>query len=495
MKYVMTWKLVAALLASGVALQAQDATQYDRTQYMEDALRRLQAHKLDAGQLSADQDVQRLEMQLKAMQSLAPLKGSMSSDVLEMQVQKAQRLLTQLGDARIPDSALSLAARANLMAQELNFAQSGSGREDHEYQAGTSALDANKFEDAVRHFDAVITRKGSRADGAYYWKAYAQNRLARPSDALATLALLRRNFPQSRWLDEAQALEVEIHSQNGKANPEAQSNEELKLIAINSLMQSDPKQAIPILRKLLSSNQSPAIKDKAMFVLSQSGSPEAREAILEMARGGNPDLQLKAVRYINMMGSDELRNELGKIYAASNDVNLKREIIRSYLLSGSKAQLLQAAKTEKNIELRRDAVRTLAQTGGTEEIWSLYKMENSPELKEEIVHSMLLDGDSTHLLEIAKTEKDPKLRKAAINTLALTGWGKDSGALIDMYRKESDDSIKRELIKGMFLQQNAKGLVELARSEKNPELKRDIVSQLALIQSKDATDYMLEILK
>jgi hypothetical protein len=45
------------------------------------------------------------------------------------------------------------------------------------------------------------------------------------------------------------------------------------------------------------------------------------------------------------------------------------------------------------------------------------------------------------------------------------------------------------------MQQNAKGLVDLARSETNPEMKKAIVSKLALIHSKESTDYMLEILK
>jgi hypothetical protein len=77
----------------------------------------------------------------------------------------------------------------------------------------------------------------------------------------------------------------------------------------------------------------------------------------------------------------------------------------------------------------------------------------------------------------------------------MTGWGKDNGAMVDLYHKESDPSIKRELIQGMFIQQNAKGLIQLAREEKDPDLKKRIVSQLALIHSKESTEYMMEILK
>ena len=430
--------------------------------------------------------------------SLAAYAQYPDSELLNQQLKSLETQSFYLDASEFSASVKELTANALLLAQAGPFDRSSvSGREDRDYQAGTSDLDARRYESAIRHFDAVIEKKTARADGAYYWKAYAQDRSGHRTEALTTLAQLRQTFPQSRWLNDAQSLQAEIHSNEGHAtNPGAESNEELKLIAINGLMQSDPARALPILRSLLNSNQSPGVKERALFVLSQSGSPEAGELLMNIARGkADPDLQLKAVRYIGMMGNGALHGELANIYASSNDVTLKREIIRSYLMSGSKSQLLAAAKGERNSELRSEAIRTLAQTGAKEELWTLYKSENTPDLRREIVQSMLLDGDSAHLLEIAKSEKDLSVRKAAIQTLGLTGSGNDSGALLSLYRAESDESVKRELIRGMFLQQNAKSLIELARVEKNPELKREIVQQLSLIHSKDVTDYLLEILK
>ena len=422
----------------------------------------------------------------------------LNSELLDQKLKSLDLQSFHFDAGELNDNLAELTAQATLLAQAFPFDKlNNAGHDDREYQAGTSDLDARRYDSAIRHFDAVIERKAARADGAYYWKAYAQERSGHRTEALATLAQLRQNFPQSRWLNDAQSLQAEIHSNGGRAaNPGAENNEELKLIAINGLMQSDPGRAVPILKSLLNGNQAPGVKDRALFVLSQSGSSEAGELLMNIARGKtDPDLQLKAVRYIGMMGDGALHGELASIYASSGDVTLKREIIRSYLLSGSKAQLLAAAKGERNNELRSEAIRTLAQTGAKDELWTLYKSETAPELRREIVQSMLLDGDSSHLLEIAKSDKDPSVRKTAIKTLALTGSGNDSGALLSLYRAESDESVKRELIRGMFLQQNAKSLVELARAEKNPELKREIVQQLSLIHSKEATDYLMEILK
>ena len=47
----------------------------------------------------------------------------------------------------------------------------------------------------------------------------------------------------------------------------------------------------------------------------------------------------------------------------------------------------------------------------------------------------------------------------------------------------------------LFIQQNGKAIVQLARSEKDPHMKQEIVQKMALIHSKETTDYMLEVLK
>ncbi len=56
-------------------------------------------------------------------------------------------------------------------------------------------------------------------------------------------------------------------------------------------MQAEPDQALPILQKLLASNNSDKIKDTAMFVLTQSSSPQAAKLLGDIARGNaNPKL-------------------------------------------------------------------------------------------------------------------------------------------------------------------------------------------------------------
>ena len=370
-------------------------------------------------------------------------------------------------------------------------------REDPDYRQGRRALDNAQYDQAIASFDAAVAKKGADADRAMYWKAYAENRAGRRDRALATIDALQQAYPSSRWLNDAKALEVEIRGKSGSpVSPASESDEELKLMALNGLMQADPKQAIPILEKFLTSNNSPKLKDRALFVLSQSGSPEAHKALSDIAKGAaNPELQLKAVRYLGMTGTDDSRTLLASIYTSTGDKNVKRAVLQAFMLSGSRSFLLNAAKSEKDPELRRDAIRQLAISGGQDELWQLYQSESSAESKEEILKSMFLAGNSTRLIEIARGDKDPRLRLAAIKSLGLMGEGGRSDVLVSIYKSDQDRGVRDAVLQALFVQSNAKALIELARAERNPEMKKQIVSKLSLIQSKEATDYMMEILK
>ena len=54
--------------------------------------------------------------------------------------------------------------------------------------------------------------------------------------------------------------------------------------------------------------------------------------------------------------------------------------------------------------------------------------------------------------------------------------------------------MKKEILRTMGRQNNAKILVDLARKEADPALKREAVQNLSRMKSKEATDFLLEVL-
>lgn len=370
-------------------------------------------------------------------------------------------------------------------------------RADDRYEAGQDALEDGEWARAVERFKQVADAGQGRVDAAMYWMAYSQSKLAQNAEALATLSELSRTFPSSRWLSDARALEMELRRTAGQpARPEAQADEELKLLAIQSLQHSDPAQAVPMLQKLLQGPQSPRLKERALFVLAQSSSPEARKVMTEIARGAgsNPDLQRKAIRYLGVASSAENRQLLADIYQSSTDVDVKRQILRAYMVSGDRARVLAAATGEKTPELRLEAVRQLGVMGAREELWQLYKKDTDAAVKRAAMQALFVAGDSTRLIELANSESDPELRRTAIRHLGTMGGPRTGEALVGLYQKETDAAIKRSIIQALFVQGNAEALVAMARKETDVETKKAIIKQLSVMKSKVATDYLLEIL-
>jgi HEAT repeat protein len=280
---------------------------------------------------------------------------------------------------------------------------------DRAYERAARALDKRQWDAAAKAFGQV-PRTSPRADGALYWAAYAENKLGRRAEALGRLSELEKSFPNSRWVNDAKALAIEIRQAQGQpVKPESEDDEELKLMALNGVMRADPERAVPMLERVLTGTASPQLKERAMFVLIQSGSPKARQIVADAARGkiGNPDLQLKAIQYLGVFRTKD-----------------------------SLASLADIAKTEKNPEMQAKAIEMLGIMGP----------DAAPELKA-------------------------------------------------IYMANPDKRAKRAALRGLFIQNNAAAIIEIARKETDPELKREAVQQLSVMKSKEATDYMMEILK
>jgi hypothetical protein len=371
-------------------------------------------------------------------------------------------------------------------------------RADELYDEGREAIEEGRYDRAVDRFTRLIALKSNRTDAALYWKAYSQAKLGQRADALSTLADLQKQFADSRWLKDARALEVELRQASGQTvAPDSQNDEELKLMALRGIMQSDPDQALPVIEKMLAGTNSPKVKDRALFVLSQSHSARAREIIAGVAKGtGNPDLQLRAIRYLGIMGGTDNRQILADVYRSSSDVAVKRAILRSYMTSNDRERLFALAKGETDVALRAEAVRQLGVMHASSELSQLYQSESSTDVKKSILQAMFVGGDADKLIELARGERDPELRKTAIRNLGLMKKASTTEALTAIYASDQSPDVRKAVINALFLQQNGTALVTLARAEKNPEMKKEIVAKLSVMpKSKEVTDYLLELLK
>ena len=368
--------------------------------------------------------------------------------------------------------------------------------EEDMYDSATDALDDHDWRRATKGFEKVAEMRMSHADAALYWLAYAEGKMGARSEALSTLLQLQKSYPKSKWVADGKTLEVEIRQSAGQViRPEHVEDEEVKLMAINGLMSSDPERAIPILEGILNGNQPVKLKERALFVLSQSGSQRAFEIVVRTAKSGPPDLRERAVRTLGILGGERARGVLADIYNSTSDVSVKKSVLKSYMISGDRSHLLSLAKGESNPELRADAVMQLGVVGARNELSELYSTEQSLEVRKKILQAMFIGGNSEKLAEIARNEKILDLKVTAIRNLGLLGGGRSGELLISLYTNDPRPEVRNAVITALFIQGNAKTLVGLARNEKDPETKRRIIEKLSVMGSKDATDYLMEFLK
>jgi HEAT repeat protein len=203
---------------------------------------------------------------------------------------------------------------------------------------------------------------------------------------------------------------------------------------------------------------------------------------------------MKALKYLGIAGGERSRMVLADVYNGTTDVRIKKSVLKSYMIAGDKARLLQLAKAEQNTELRGDAISQLGIIGARNELADLYANEQSVELRKKIIQAMFIGGNAEKLYDIARNEKNEELRLTAIRNLGLLGGSKTGTLLNQMYESDPSPAVRKAVINGLFLQGNAKALVALARKEKNREMKKEIVQKLSLINSQDATEFLVELL-
>ncbi len=389
----------------------------------------------------------------------------------------------------------------------INISEAADSKDAALYAQGTSAIDAGRWSDAESIFARVAAMHGENAEGALYWKAYAQNKEGQQARALQTCGNLRQTYPKSKWINDCGALEIEIRGKSDQpVQPQAEQDEELKLLALNSLMQQDEARALPIIQQVLNGNASDRVKERALFVLAQSKSKEAQDLIGQVARGqSNPSLQRKAIQIYAAMQGKEAAPTLADIYQHTSDEAVKRTILQSFVATGSQDKLLEVARTEQNPQLVRTAVQSLGAMGDASDLLALYKSTSNKETKASIIGALVASGHrkgkgegntsgADALASIAASEQDPDLRSRAIRNLGVAGGESVAPALVSIYQNSNDPQTKKAAIDALFVSGDAHDLVTLAKAEKDPQSKQEIVSKLSIMRNKEATDYMIEIL-
>lgn len=360
------------------------------------------------------------------------------------------------------------------------------------YWKGHEALGRSDWSGAhalFRELERELARGGSEPpDAAIYWQAYALVQARRMHEAQAQIERLRREYPRSNWLDDAESLSAQVKSGQSKARDTASGGErtgdpreEDALMALDALLAGGNPKAVPMLRKVLAGNHGDRVKRRAMFVLSQID-PVAAEAEIQTLLAGEASTRLKAeaIRMIAAGGRPESLDRLLPIYRDAGDAAIKRSVLDAFAIGDRTDLMLQVVRSEADARQRRDAIRRLGAMGKGAELKSLYASLGDTKDRRSVLEGLGIANDAVALAGIARTEADATLRAAAIRAIGIAGGDGAAATLAGFYRADQPREVRLAVIEALMIANEGKTLVHLYREETEPDLKRRLLQMITV---------------
>lgn len=270
-----------------------------------------------------------------------------------------------------------------------------------------------------------------------------------------------------------------------------ESDDALKIAALEALMTAPPERAFPLVKKVLEGRHSNEVKARALFVLSQLDTAEAQRLLLATATSAHPELRQEAVRMIGIAGDAEGLAALREIYR-SGDEALRDSVLNAYLIAGDPDPVLQIARdAQSDAEFDR-AVRTLAAMGETEALQALHYGGRS---SEGLMQAFAIAGDLDSLLAIVRTSEDPQERRRAIRNIGITGSDAAGPALVGIYREHTDEAIREAALEGLLVSGYEQGVIELFRASADQSEKKQLLRTLVMMDSDRALELVDGVLE
>lgn len=432
-------------------------------------------------------------------------------------------------DAAVGQSgaAVAVGARSTAPAAERLYPQDPG---DSLYRAARERLNRDDYRQAVDLFREVRSRypRSRYAPQALYYQAFALYRIGDEDELRAGLDALReleRSYPESAVArEDRQSLATRIEGALARLGDEESYQEireraggaecdEVKLAALNSLLQMRSEQALPILEKVLANRSGDAcsvqMREKAVFLLAQHLNEDRVDVMLDVVRNDpSPEVREKAVFWLSQVPGERTVAALEEIVMQSDDRRLQEKAIfaLSQHGSGQAARILRdyAMREDASLELREKAVFWIGQSGSEANagfLKELFRSTQAPELKEKIIFSVAQMGGQENADWLMEVAADPahgsEIRQKAIF------WAGQSGdvsveQMAAVYDRMSDRELKEKIIFALSQMRDPAAvdkLMDIVRNEEDPALRKKALFWLGQSGDPRAADFLLEIIE
>jgi HEAT repeat protein len=409
---------------------------------------------------------------------------------------------------------------------------------DQAYRAARERLNQGEYRRAAEMFAEVYRRypTSSYAAQALYYQAFALYRNGRERDLRAAGDALREL--QSRYADEEVAqrdaeelmarVEGELAQRGdaeageevarrvrgiGAGGQEEACEDEIRIAALNALLQMDSERALPILERVLADRGDDAcsveMRRKAVFLLSQHVDEESIDILLDIVQN-DPDAEVRhqAVFWLSQVPGERTVDALENILQTSDDPELQNKAIFSLSqVQGDRAgQILRdyAMREGADPELRAQAIFWLGQSHAAENadfLREIYESTDEYEIKEKIIFSLAQLGDeesASWLLGVAADVNEPmEMRKKALF------WAGQSHVLSieemgELYGQMPEREMKEQIIFALSQRHDDAAvdwMLEIARTEEDVELRKKAIFWLSQSDDPRVAEFLLQLIE
>ena len=449
---------------------------------------------------SIDLALARLEMNMPLIEQSILMAMPQLEHSLAMLDMKLPLFMRDLGDVQLPPESWD--------AQDPG---------DSLYTAARNALDRGNPAQAANLYRRLRTEarfaRSTYRSQAFYWEAYARDRVGSPSElrqAQRILADLRREFPRFEPMQEVTNLEAKINAAlaaNGDARAQQQAvrtaenvtrqqcpNTDDQEAALHALMSMDGQTSLPLLQRVMAKRDacSSDLRELAVMLIARTKSPEAETILIEAAKSDpDSDVREHAVMWLATQGSERSLEFLEEIVRSSTDEDMIQMAIMSLSRHNTPRanQLLRdlAARPNVDPDVRAFAIMQLGQRGDAQSIefirglWPSLTDEDSKQAVLMAVARSKSAGTEEFLTGVVNNAQEPEdVRMMAFHQLSQS-QNFSAARLGEMYDRATNEDMKQMIIMALGQSKDTTALdqlIRIGRAERDADLRTHIIHMI-----------------
>ncbi len=354
-------------------------------------------------------------------------------------------------------------------------------------RAGRDQIDEEKWAQAAETLKGFLEKypRDKEADAAAYWYSYALSKHGRTADAVTMLKWMINAHPRSNWVDDSRSLLAQLDPKSA-AELASADNTELKIVALQTLMENNPERALEYVRDILraGSTANPRLKETAVSLVASEGGAKAMPLLLEVARDAQAPAKLRriAIHSIGEEGGEAGYDALVLLYDAEQDKSIKNQILHAFgdakSPRGHQKLLAIARNATEAGEARRTAIHLLGEDSPSayDDLLQIYNADQNLEIRRQLVHAFSDMKDpraQQKLLDIARGASGDhlELRRTAIHFLADKEGEAHIDELMRIFETDPSAEIKRQVLNAFADMKSPRArakVAEVARGQNYP---------------------------